>query len=64
MTKEKNLIEERNEILQPVVDRLVYLKGEDLETYKLYLKILEDLYPIKVTIEKGIRIYHVKRIEK
>ena len=54
-------IKERNEILQPVIDRLLYLKGEDLNSYKKYLSALEELYPIDMKIEHGIRIYEVTK---
>ena len=54
-------VRERNEILQPVIDRLLYLTGEDLKNYKLYLMLLEELYPIDVQVQDGIRIYHVTK---
>lgn len=54
-------VRERNEILQPVIDRLLYLTGEDLKNYKLYLMLLEELYPIDVQVQDGIRIYHLTK---
>ena len=54
-------VRERNEILQPVIDRLLYLTGEDLKNYKLYLMLLEELYPIDVQVQGGIRIYHLTK---
>lgn len=57
-------VHERNEILQPIIDRLLYLSASDLETYKFYLKMLEDIYPLDVRVKDGIRIYHVKKLIK
>jgi len=53
--------QERNEILQPIIDRLLYLPKSELGTYKEYLKILEELYPIDVQVQNGIRIYNVTK---
>jgi len=66
MTKQKQFapeqeVRERNEILQPIIDRLLYLPKAELKNYKDYLSILEELYPIDVKIKDGIRIYHVKK---
>jgi hypothetical protein len=66
MTKQKQFapeqeVRERNEILQPIIDRLLYLPKAELKNYKDYLSILEELYPIEVKIKDGIRIYHVKK---
>ena len=54
-------VRERNEILQPIIDRLLYLPKAELKNYKDYLLILEELYPIDVKVKDGIRIYHVKK---
>lgn len=66
MTKQKQFapeqeVRERNEILQPIIDRLLYLPKAELKNYKDYLAILEELYPIDVKVKDGIRIYHVKK---
>jgi hypothetical protein len=54
-------VQERNEIIQPIIDRLLYLPKNELEHYKKYLAALEELYPIDVQVQDGIRIYHVKK---
>jgi hypothetical protein len=62
MTQEQMTIEkERNETIQDVIDRLLYLQGDKLKEYKHYLNLLVDLYPIDMKIENGIRIYHVSK---
>jgi hypothetical protein len=66
MTKQKQFapeqeVRERNEILQPIIDRLLYLSKAELKNYKDYLLILEELYPIDVKVKDGIRIYHIKK---
>jgi len=53
--------QERNEILQPIIDRLLYLPKSELGTYKEYLKILEEFYPIDVQVKNGIRIYNLTK---
>jgi hypothetical protein len=54
-------VQERNEILQPIIDRLLYLPKAELGTYKEYLKILEEFYPIDVQVQNGIRIYKLNK---
>jgi hypothetical protein len=64
MTKEQTTLSpqmERNEIIQDVIDRLIYLPDEKLQEYKHYLDVLVSVYPIDMRIEDGIRIYHVKK---
>ena len=50
--------------MQDVIDRLLYLKDEKLTEYKNYLEVLKDAYPIDVTMENGIRVYHTKTEDK
>lgn len=62
MTKEQiNIEQERNETIQDVIDRLLYLPQEKLEEYKHYLNVLVSVYPIDVEVKNGIRIYHVSK---
>jgi hypothetical protein len=64
MTKEQTTLSpqmERNEIIQDVIDRLIYLPEDKLNEYKHYLDVLVSVYPIDMKIEDGIRIYHVKK---
>lgn len=53
--------EQRNETIQDVIDRLLYLPDDKLEEYKHYLSVLVSVYPIDVKIENGIRIYHLTK---
>jgi hypothetical protein len=48
---------ERLEIVQDVIDRLVFLPDEELKKYLEFLNKLKGIYPITVTIENGIRVY-------
>jgi hypothetical protein len=62
MTTEQMTIErQRNETIQDVIDRLLYLPDDKLEEYKYYLDVLVDVYPIDMKVENGIRIYHVSK---
>jgi hypothetical protein len=62
MTKEQMTTEtQRNETIQDVIDRLLYLPEDKLEEYKYYLNVLVDVYPIDMKIENGIRIYHISK---
>jgi len=62
MTKEQMTIEtQRNETIQDVIDRLLYLPANKLEEYTHYLDVLVSVYPIDMKIEDGIRIYHVTK---
>jgi hypothetical protein len=64
MTTEQMTIErQRNETIQDVIDRLLYLPADKLEEYKHYLDVLVSVYPIDMEIKNGIRIYHVKKIK-
>ena len=48
---------ERLEIIQDVIDRLVFLPDEELKKYLEFLNKLKGIYPITVTIENGVRVY-------
>jgi hypothetical protein len=52
---------QRNETIQDVIDRLIYLPEDKLKEYKNYLEILVEVYPIDMKVENGIRIYHVTK---
>lgn len=55
-------IQERAEIVQDVIDRLLYLTPEDVKTYKQLLNALNEQYPIDVQIDKsGLRIYSLNK---
>jgi hypothetical protein len=48
---------ERLEIVQDVIDRLVFLPDDELKKYLEFLNKLKGIYPITVKIENGIRVY-------
>ena len=52
---------QRNETIQDVIDRLLYLPEDKLKEYKYYLEILVEVYPIDMKVDNGIRIYHVTK---
>lgn len=55
-------IQERAEIVQDVIDRLLYLTPEDVKTYKQLLNALNEQYAIDVQIDKsGLRIYSLNK---
>ena len=55
-------IQERAEIVQDVIDRLLSLTPEEVKTYKQLLTALNEQYPIDVKIEQsGLRIYSLNK---
>ena len=57
-------VEERNETIQDVIDRLLYLPEEQLKEYKQYLDRLSQVYSVNMEVRNGIRIYHVTNQSK
>jgi hypothetical protein len=54
---EENLINERLEIVQDVIDRLLYLDADKLEKYKESLSVLHEVFNVNVEIVDGVRKY-------
>jgi hypothetical protein len=54
-------VEQRNEFIQDVIDRLLYLPEGQLEEYKDYLNRLTSVYTIPMEVKNGVRIYHVTK---
>jgi hypothetical protein len=50
-------IEQRNELIQNVIDRLLYLPEKDLFEYEMYLNRLTAVYQIPMEVKNGVRIY-------
>jgi hypothetical protein len=50
-------IEQRNELIQNVIDRLLYLPEKDLVEYETYLNRLTAVYRIPMEVKNGVRIY-------
>ena len=50
-------IEQRNELIQNVIDRLLYLPEKELVEYELYLNRLTAVYQIPMEVKNGVRIY-------
>ena len=60
--QDKHLSEsDRNEILQDIIDRMLYLKGRDREKFLYYLDVLTDTYKVNVKVVDGVRIYDVSK---
>lgn len=49
---------ERIEIVQDIIDRLLYLPEDKLQEYKSYLNTLVSVYPLDIKVENGIRVYY------
>ena len=58
---ERLTIQERNEVVQEVIDRLIYLPEDKLKEFNSYLDTLFNVYSIDVKVVDGVRIYNVKR---
>jgi hypothetical protein len=55
-------IEERAEVVQDVIDRLLYLSPEDVKTYRQLLNALNEQYAVDVKIEQnGLRTYSLNK---
>lgn len=55
-------IEERAEVIQDVIDRLLYLTSAEVKMYREALENLNERFPIDVTIdESGLRIYPLNK---
>jgi hypothetical protein len=54
-------VEQRNEFIQDVIDRLLYLPEGQLQEYKDYLNRLTAVYPIQMEVKNGVRIYHITK---
>ena len=49
--------EKRNELIQDLIDRLLYLPEKELVEYELYLNRLTAVYRIPMEVKNGVRIY-------
>lgn len=60
---QNNLLSEhdRNEILQDIIDRMLYLKGDEREKFLYYLDVIREAYKVDVQIVDGVRIYGVSK---
>lgn len=54
-------IDERNEILQNIIDRLLYLPDNERETFVATLESMFIIYSIDMHIEDGIRVYNTTK---
>jgi hypothetical protein len=57
-TNQQTLIQERAEIVQDVIDRLLYLTAEQVEEYKESLEAINSKFPVDVRKENGVRFYN------
>ncbi len=54
-------MEERAEIVQDVIDRLLYLSPEEMARYKETLLLMHRVYSIDMQVVDGIRIYSLNK---
>lgn len=54
-------VAERNEILQDIIDRMLYLNEQDRAKFLYYIDILKDTYPIRYKAVDGIRVYEPQK---
>jgi len=52
---------DNKEIIQDVIDRLLYLPKTELQAYKDRLNLLKLLYPIEMEEKNGMRTYHITK---
>jgi hypothetical protein len=58
MRHEKTITaDEMQEIVQDIIDRLLYLGTDKLSSYKVALQGIKQAYPIDVQIINGVRVY-------
>jgi hypothetical protein len=55
--KRETEIDERFEIIQDVIDRLLYLDADKLEKYKESLNVMHEVFNVNVEIVNGVRKY-------
>ena len=55
--KRETEIDERLEIVQDVIDRLLYLDADKLEKYKESLNVMHEVFNVNVEIVNGVRKY-------
>lgn len=54
-------VSERNEIVQDIIDRLLYLSDSERKEFLNYIDILKEKYYIKYRLVDGIRIYELTK---
>lgn len=57
-----NKEQERKEIIQDVIDRLIYLSPEQLQDYKSQLAQAHEQFTLNVTNLNGLRVYLSPRL--
>jgi hypothetical protein len=60
-TKDQDPIDERAEIVQDVIDRLLYLTPEQVAKYKASLEAIHSKFQVSVQKENGVRIYSLTK---
>lgn len=54
-------VSERNEIVQDIIDRLLYLSDSERNEFLNYIDILKEKYYVKYRLVDGIRIYELTK---
>lgn len=60
---ERPSFEQRLEIIQPLIDRLLYLEEKDLKEFMAYLDALYCVYPVPRKILYGAEALRAKKEE-
>lgn len=54
-------VAERNEVIQDVIDRMLYLSDKNRDEFLYYIGLLKDKYPISYRVVGGIRVYEQQK---
>ena len=60
---EKDIVKERLDFIQEVIDRLIYLSPEDKDRYKIELEKLNNKFSINAVDVNGVRVINSKEYE-
>lgn len=57
---EKDIVKERLDTIQEIIDRLIYLSSEDKDRYKRELEKLNNKFSINAVDVNGVRVINSK----
>lgn len=60
---EKDIVKERLDTIQEIIDRLIYLSSEDKDRYKRELEKLNNKFSINAVDVNGVRVINNKDYE-
>ena len=59
----KDIVKERLDTIQEIIDRLIYLSSEDKDRYKRELEKLNNKFSINAVDVNGVRVINSKNYE-